>query len=220
MGYPTVAATNSSEAAGGTTSHAVNLPASISAGDLLIILFGTNFAPSTTPTDWTPFYNSPLNAGDFASYYKVASGSEGATVTVTTTSGSRSSSLSLRITGYQGTPEAATIATGQNNSVNHPTLSPSWGSAETLWLVVTGLCTNAAATFAAPADYTNGTYNKNSAVAMGVAHARRELNAASDDPAAVTTTGFPDWGAGLIGILGASATDPLTINLSDDLNAG
>lgn len=139
MAFPQIAAQNT-YVSGSTkvTTHPVDLPASISSGDLLLLFltvvdFGGVFA-ITTPSGWTKLYEvyngSRFNRG--AAYYKVASGSEGSTVNVVLNQNGRMAAATLRVTGHNSVVEAA--PTNQANNGNPPSLSPSWGSADTLWL--------------------------------------------------------------------------------------
>src|SRR5690348_9168978 len=88
--FPVVAATNSSSNDTATTTATVNLPASIAANDLLIfcIGFGSTSITVTTPTNWTQIFDDVVatRGQSTGCYYKVASGSEGASVNVTITS--------------------------------------------------------------------------------------------------------------------------------------
>lgn len=70
-----------------TTNYAVNLPATVSAGDLLLLLVAVDDAPAITgPGGWQQLYSSNYgNFGAGAAWAKVADGSEGgaqATVTL------------------------------------------------------------------------------------------------------------------------------------------
>ena len=191
---------NSSQADSATTTHTVNLPSGISAGDLLIVFFGMA-APDgkvvTWPAGWiadSSFVRvdqeAGADAGISAGFLK-ATGSEGATITITTDLGTRSGHVSLRIDGNEDpdtqAPEATT-AIGTNSDSNSPTLSPTGGAKDYLWLSVSGRTHDGVATITAPASYTmvNEGASGTGAAHVLVSVAQRSLNAATEDPAAYT----------------------------------
>lgn len=136
MAFPQVASTNNGYNDSTGTSHTCNLPASISSGDLLILFFGWYTGSSvTTPSGWSSLGTDNNGTNIYqVIFYKTATGSEGSTVNVTTGSSTKSSHVSYRITGWTGTPEKGTAVTGTNSSPDPPSLSPSWGSDDTLWI--------------------------------------------------------------------------------------
>ena len=205
MTFPTIAATNTSTDASGDANIVVNLPASIASGDLLVIFVrsvagaGHNL---TTPSGWTQlFHVGGGTAAVFAAYYKVASGSEGSTVTVTADQNIiNSAHNSYRITVYNGTPEAAT-ATGSSTTPDPPSLSPSWGADDTKWIAATG-CGNATADLGAPTNYGGLLEALDSVFECGSAN--RDLNAASEDPGTFSNATNTSWVAATVAIRGAS----------------
>lgn len=122
------------------TSHPINMPATVNAGDLLIVIFAADgTGTSGDPAGWTSL--GTQDAGGSSALgrwaYRVADGSEaGGTAIFTTGTSERSSGLCVRIQAgtYTGTPEMATLATGNNLSPDPPNLAPSSGSADYLWL--------------------------------------------------------------------------------------
>lgn len=201
MTFPVVAGTNTSTQTS-ATSHTVNLPASIAAGDLLIVLFGW---PATaddvsTPSGWTQFMNV-LNNTRLYGFYRVADGGEGSTLTVTSSSSAASRHNSYRITGYQGTLEVAT-ATGSSTTPNPPNLAPSWGAEDTLWIAAAHN-SNTTADIAAPTNYGNLLEAFLSPFEMN--SARRELNASSEDPGTFANASNAQWQAATIAIRPAAA---------------
>jgi hypothetical protein len=209
--FPAVVNTNTGEGTlGGAGNIAVPLPASLVSGNLLIIivsLFQSAARDSSAPSGWTELFDivGPTNIREFSCYYKVSDGSEGASVNVAI-SGSLTgwAANSYQISGFTGAPEATTT-TGNNSAPNPPSLTPSWGSAKTLWLAAcAGADNGAAAITAAPSNYTDliqASHLSGSDPIPVVASARRELEATSDDPAAFGQSGtFNDWAAATIGI--------------------
>ena len=194
MAFPVVAATSKGHNNGGASPHALGLPASIAAGDLLVLALTTvtTGAPYTvtTPSGWTLFSGFPLSHGDSARvtniYWKIASGSEGATVSVTmSTANPYTVHHAYRITGGDG--NAPTIASaGPTTSTNPdpPSLTPGGGSKEFLWLA---FGVRAVAFSAGPSGYLGYILEAGQFVTnMGSAY--KQAAASSEDPGAFTAT--------------------------------
>lgn len=202
MAFPVVAGTNSSFEGGFTANAVAALPASISAGDLLVVAFFT-VTPITTPSGWTQIATAN------ATYYltvvaKVASGSEGSTLSAVQGAAGPSIHQSYRITGHGGLPTGEAVG-GTNADPNPPNHSPG-SAADYLWLAFgSSGDENGATLTGAPTSFTNLTINEVNSVQLG--SARRELNASSLDPSAFTRTGGgPNvWQAATIAIAPAAA---------------
>lgn len=199
MASPAVAGTNTSAVTSAGTSHTVNLPASISAGDLLIVHFGYVVIGQTIswPAGWNAVPSAKIEGATLAGLdigYRLADGSEGATISVGTSASTKSAHTSYRITGAENpstqVPESVTGATAESGAnPDPPSISPTGGSKDYLFLasafhvgesafnVVTGI----------PASYSNGktgdTGGTGSATTNGdVASAERQLTASSENP--------------------------------------
>jgi hypothetical protein len=192
--FPAVVTTATTEDATVATSHSVNLPSSIVSGDLLLIFFRFNTACNATITGWTRF-SSVANTVQWAAFSRLADGSEGATVTVATDVG-----VSIRANAYRvnkqgsNTPEVAT-ATGTSAAPDAPSLSPSWGAGNTLWIA--GMASNSTWT-TDPANYTNG----QSTASPLCRTCERDLIATSENPAAFATSASAAWVAATVAIKG------------------
>ncbi len=191
-GYPAIAATSTYQNSSAATSNNVTLPSGIQAGDLLMLVFrGGSTATASTPSGWSLLSSiDSTTLGHTYIWYKTASGSEGATVAITSTN-IRVAAIGYRISGWTGTPEIATSTTN-----DPPALSPSWGTADTLWIAgMTNRISNSSVT-AAPANYSNLiTIAENGSGATSrsrVSTANRSLTASSDDPGTFTTSGTID----------------------------
>lgn len=208
--FPVVAATNSS---GGTstttTTFTAALPASISSGDLLLLFVYVNRTandanPSlTTPDTWNVLFSTLSSFKRFACYWKSASGSEGSTIGLTSSTATAWATNSYRITGWTGTPEAGTSATGSNAAPNPPSLAPSWGSAKTLWLAASASDANSATVPTPPTNYTDQVTNSHVFFEQTFARittARRELLGTSDDPGTFSYGASGQWIAQTIAI--------------------
>lgn len=120
------------------TSIDAGLPAGYAAGDYLIMIVsaGSNNARTiSTPSGFTSLYNAVGNGNlrRYCAFYKSASGSEGSTINVAASGVCNFTTLVVAVRGAIGAPEAGTAVVATSTSVNPPSLSPSWGSAPTLW---------------------------------------------------------------------------------------
>ena len=191
MAFPTVAAENGGTDTG--TSHTVNLPSNISYGDLLIVFFACGYQVTVTfPEGWAQLFLDETSYVQFGCWYRVADGSEGASIEVTTSDWRGSSHTTYRVTGYSGTPEAGTAVIDLGTAPDPPSLTPSWGAKDTLWLAAVGYFAGTATVTAYPTNYSNGRNDRldNGDYGVGIGSARRELNAASEDPGTFTLSAW------------------------------
>ncbi|KKK74017.1 hypothetical protein LCGC14_2887990, partial [marine sediment metagenome] len=159
--------------------HTVNLPSGIVDGDLLLIFVDIEdtAAGITFPGGWTQFFFVSDGINRMWGFWRDADGTEGATISVTTTPfAERGVYNAYRISGAEDPiitqpPEVTTFI-----GANLPSLTPTGGAKDYLWLVVLGTSSSGGAP---PANYGNevSVINFNS-----MESARRELNAASEDP--------------------------------------
>ena len=108
-----------------------------------------------------------------------------------------------RITGHNA-HELSTQAQNTDANPDPSSLNPTgWGTENTLWLAVANRCDDSSAITAYPTNYTNGTdtiADGGANKSAGVESARRELNAASEDPGTFTIDESEAWIAHTIGI--------------------
>lgn len=188
MTFPTLAGSNTSSVAVASTSHPVALPASVGAGDLLIIISALSGGGSFSGLDGFTSLLTPSGvAGQVL--YKVATGSEGGFANLTTLATRTSASGSYRITGYSSSPEGAKTDFTSGTNPDPPSLTPSWGALDTLWIagcIVTGSGNPAVSAY--PASYTNtitvGVESGANDQCIGAA--TRQVNASSQDPGTFT----------------------------------
>jgi hypothetical protein len=211
MAFPVVAATASYTGAA-ATSHAVNLPAGISAGNLLVIVAGHDGTP--TLTDGTAEYTPGVDKrafntqGRIVVFYKTADGGEGATKTLTLSASEELCARAFRITGHHAStaPEfsAGNDGGGASTSPDPDNLAlGGWGAEDTLWFVA--MENDSSPTISAyPGSYTDGA-NDRSGSLMGIGTARRELNAASENPGTFTISGSQEWAAVTFAVRPAAA---------------
>lgn len=192
--FPVVAATNNGTDVANGFSTTVQLPSGITSGNLLLIFASSGGAiKDLAATGWTNLYNGGTTSR-VNCLYRFSTGSEGSTLPVTWSASPQTNVkfFSMRITGWDGStpPESGVIATANNANPNPPSLSPSWGAANTLWIVHMQALAAADTVTAYPANYIDNQYTaiNGDTTTAHIAIATRNLNAASDDPGTFTIT--------------------------------
>ena len=203
MSFPVVQATNTSATTTAGTSHTVNLPSGIVSGNLLIALFSGFFGSGTTPVDiswplgWTEFFEQDASTSTLhlavAGAYRLADGNEGASITVTTNLSVLAAHNTYRISGAADPatqpPEAAAISyTAAAAGIDPPSLTPTGGAKDYLWLAVAGWRRTGLSATTSPTNYTDAIEGSSAGGASGtkLRSLRRQLNAASEDPSTFT----------------------------------
>lgn len=212
MAFPTSTTATVTTFTTSVTSMAVNLPGSITAGDLLIAHVGIRNAGTwTAPSGWT-LLDEQVGGGTVGKtsvWYKIASGSEGSTATWTAGTATTAAWQVRKITGWHGTtpPEYAKTNGDFTSAPNPPSLTPSWGAADTLWLALVGSSANGMTFTAAPTNYTDlvSTTASSGGGASNAGSAIRQLNAASEDPGTFTTSQNRWWAVFTIAVRPAAA---------------
>jgi hypothetical protein len=190
----TVASTTIS---GLVTSHPLNMPSGITAGELLVMcamLDRERPAPSGL-AGWTQLFWVNTDPG-LGLYYKTAAGGE--TLTLTYGVGLNASYAVLRITNWQGTPETTTTATGSSTAPNSGSISPSWGTASASFFIsmASQFNTSSITTTGVPTNYTG----PHPSTAGSGAMAYRVATASSEDPSAFTISSSASWAARTVAI--------------------
>jgi hypothetical protein len=214
VAFPSVAATNSGNQAA-TTTPTVNLPANISAGDLLLVSFYNNTGATVTITGYTELFTQTFDTDRWTVLARDADGTEGATVGATLSASNTSAHATCRITGWYGTITGGvnwgTAATGGSTTPNPPSLDPpDWATEDTLWIA--GYCWSSNVSHSAyPANYTLGQVTDRHAASSGggVALAGRENAVASEDPGTGTLSLSAQWAANTLAIRPAAGGDVL-----------
>lgn len=207
MAFPTPGTPVPTDFATSVTSMAVNMPASVAVGELLIAVVSVRNAGTwTRPTGWEEFdaQIGGASVGELTLFYKIADGDEdGTTETWTASVGTTAAWLVVGVTDWHGTtpPESDTVS-GDATNANPPTLTASWGSDDNLWIAVASNSATGETTgfTAAPTNYIN--LNSNGASSGGstcnVAFATRELADDADDPGTFTPSSNRFWAAATI----------------------
>ena len=226
--FPSVAGSCASTDTVSDTSHTIGLDCggsfgTISAGNLLIVCWNgsaTDGTPNSAITGFTLLREAIFGSasGHAVCLYKIATGSEGTSVTGSTDLAERTSAIALRITGWHGTtpPE---VSTGRNdasggeagNSPNPDAVTPSWGSADTLFIAYAGSDGVSTDFTVWPTNYgSNNVESANSGEGRS-AVGTRALTATSDDPGVYTTINSTTrWGAMTIAVRPDPAAPPPT----------
>ena len=188
MAYPVIQATNTSKT-NGATSHTVNLPASIVAGELLVFFFTCDSGSTiTTPSGWTSVKDSTNAQRRLAMFTKTATGSEGATVSVTTSGTTDSAHTSYRVSTNNYTVTVSSGATATDTTPDPDTLT-NGASGKYLWFAV---CCSSTSVTGYPSNYnTNTTTNIQDAFSIGVGTRSTETD--NQNPGSFTTSGSGAW---------------------------
>ncbi len=171
------------------SSHPVNLPADVQAGEVLWMVFRTGHNPTVhaTPDGWT-LADQGGSAGMISWFYRVADGSEGATVTIDVTSDgttprtSPADAIVYRLSGV-ATNEATWFAINHTGTTPNPAVSAPWGAMANLFITDFSSRYSDWTVTAHPANYVDrifipwGSTSANSSV---IASVHRFLEAASD----------------------------------------
>ena len=213
MAFPVVASTSVSN--GTSSGISVSLPSGTSAGDLLVLIAAFDGAVSEThdifvvEAGWTRA--ALATAQGYVSgavFWKVAAGSDAATVDISGNAAAEVGGVvAYRITGHGGQVECAQTdnytATGEPTSApNPPSLTPTWGAADTLWIAAASI-DNASRTYTAgPAGYANPIEYDGAASSASVRtrSMTKAANSATEDPGAYTVSVTEQWVAFTIAI--------------------
>lgn len=213
MGFPEIIAVGAVNT--GVDTVAVSVPAH-EAGDRILVLTayftlnGSSDASSIGTFDGQAFtvvgniypaYGCRLYAWEIVSR---GAAHAGGSVTVSGNTYYERASFAVVVRGTG--PESAEIVAGSSGN-NPPSLTPSWGSGQTLWLALWhGLGTSGLSVTAPPAGYTDLTLagKPSDSNAGWLAWARRNLEADTEDPGAFTGSAPSHNGSSTIAIPGIS----------------
>jgi hypothetical protein len=199
--FPSVASITETTNTTPTANHIVNLPATVDAGDLLLIgicVAGTGgFGTLDTPAGWTELWEGS-GAGNvtYSVFARDAVGDEdGGTVTVTQSGGTlNDASQTYRITaaswgGTLGTDIDTGVDLEEQTTIDPPSVTAGGGSADNLFIVFAGVGNDGETVTGYSTNYTNGTdtvVGAGSNLDCTIASQRREFASASDDPDTIT----------------------------------
>jgi len=193
MAFPVVSSVNYSEETADTTTHDVLVPASISAGELLMLFVAIDGITVTEPTmtGWTTVHFENFTGITHAVWYKFASGSE-TNFTYTTSVAEKSANRTWRVTGAHASTAPAKssgASAGNFTSFNAPTVTPSWGAEDNLFVPFLA-ASGALSVSTYPTNYSDNQFFDTTPAGdgtdAGVALCSRNLNAASENPDSFT----------------------------------
>jgi len=220
MAFPTITATNTTDGTTATTSPVVNLPATVNAGETLLVFFRTDTVGAITfPGGWTELFDLGTNQQTTAAW-KLADGTEGGTTITLTTAGGKFAALSWSIAAADPSttpPESSAGASGFDANPDPDTVTPTGGADDYLWLALMGIEGEQAMPPTYPTNYTENQIHANSGTAGAVstnvrvaAAKRTNLNAASENPGVYTVNVTDDWRAFTFAVHPAGAPPPST----------
>ena len=211
MAFPTVTGTNTTNGTAAVTSAAVNLPATVNAGDTLIVFHRSAVSGAHAyPGGWTEFFD--IGTPDQTSAaWKKADGTEGGTqITVTQASGKFASvaySIGNAADPTVTAPQASTGTSGNSANPDPGTVTPTGGADDYLWLTFMGVEGEQTSPPTYPTNYTESQTAADSGAGgaittnVRVAGAKRtDLNAASENPGTFTISAADDWRAFTIAV--------------------
>ena len=207
MAFPQVVGTNSSQQTTDVTSHTVALPSGIVAGELLVVILAIAVGSDsgTYPAGWNKLGAAGANNIAASWGWRVADGTEGASITVTTSGAQESAHQSFRIQGHNSStnvPQTGGAGSGTDSSAEVHSFAPTGGAKDYLFIAYAAADSGVAAT-SAPTSFTNLVVSDSGSDAnasCAISTARRELNAASIDPDQFTLEASEGWLTALIGV--------------------
>lgn len=215
-GFPQVAATGTPyEAGSNNTTHLVNCPAH-NAGDRLLLLMcfdgSAHAVSSISPVGgdaWTQVFDATNNQHTRV-YEIVERGSGGSSQDVTVTlDASEAGAAAIVVVEDHNTGQAAEVGaqTSTSSTPNPPTMQPSWGAANNLWIAFAGWDDGTVSCSAGPTDYTGfATARANLTAGAGLAWAFHEENNSQENPSAFTLSASENWVAGTVAVRSAGGT--------------
>lgn len=222
MAFPQIEATNNGQN-NYATSHTIDLPASIVAGETLIVIVGQEATGTVTfPAGWTNF-GSQVGAtvAQCDVYWRLADGEEGASLTATTAASRRITYISMRISGATdptSQPPESAAATNANSHPDTPSLTPTGGSKDYLWMTTYGI-DDGRTVSTWPTNYTGNNIEEVYTNVVSTGMATRELAAISENPGAFGMSSADSWGGFTVAVhpAGAAGTNS-QINIGDSWN--
>lgn len=179
-----------------STTPSISLPSGIVAGNIILIFasIDTSSSTITTPSGFTQIATNTTPDKMYI-WAKVATGSEGTSISTTASIARDQGYVSYRISNAYGTIDSTGIAVStvvvasSGTTVNPASLTPSWGSANNLWIATCNMDGGDRDVTAYPTNYTLGQVtsgNTAGPTSTDVAACARILTASTEDPGAFT----------------------------------
>lgn len=203
--------------------HPANYPATVNADQLLLYFGGCDgtgdFPNITGVTGITELYSATNNSHGSAIYWLKAIGDEdGTTFNVHVSSSEELNFYCLAIDGWDGVtaPEFTGPNTATSTVPNPPSITPSWGAEDTMYIALTTWNTDAG-TVTFPTNYDDNQNDSQVGTVCGTAYASREINGSPEDPGTFTVTSVA-WAAFTIAVRPASGVTPLQMKNYQGMN--
>ena len=208
MASPTTVNPTTTAFTAATVNHNVAMPATVNAGELLLLFFQENGTSAvTTPSNWSIVV---ARFGGSIIYGKVAAGTEGGGgVNVITGSAETAVAHVYLIDGWGGSLTndiaAPTTATATSTNPDPPSASWTWGTVDILIITSAGYPANGSAS-AAPTNYTNLTSTNvataGEEVSINTARRSRTAAASPENPGVFTFGTSTTWRANTVVVNG------------------
>ena len=221
MAVPTVNSSNNGSEGSNTTTHTVNFPPTVNAGELLLVFMSFDGNPTvtwdnTTFGTWQNYVDTANGtACKFVIYGKVASGSEGGgTLSISSGASSEQSvHRSLAIGSWEGTlaggVNCPTPVTGTSDIPDPPAATDSWGSVDRKTIACFG-CDFSRTVSTYPTNYTLNQFSDTSAGGAGCglgSAGKNDTATGSQNPTAFTISASDQWVAATVSVRGTAFTN-------------
>lgn len=196
--FPTISDSATSFNSSDTTSHTVTMPTTCASGKLLLVLFSTDGTESVTwPGSWAEAsQSSGLNPTLAVGYLQSTGAEAGGNITVTTGTVEQMRAVALCIDNAIAVatqpPETSTYANdATNNQPDPPSLTPTGGAKDYLWIVFSNHKDGAKTVNTWPTNFSSNqiTTQSGDSTTSRSAMATYSFNASSMDPSAFTWSG-------------------------------
>lgn len=201
--FPAVRNAQAVATSGSQASQTISITAT--SGDLIIVNFNLRAAATPVPAlstgGWTLYGGAGVANGTSVSsflWYKVASGSESLTITPSVSNHCASSVFVIEVGTHQGVIESA-ISTGSGQP-NPNLLTPSWGSAKTLWIASYGQANGTTVSVYPLPDNNASARSVASSAGCSTGMCSENLEAASYDPGTFTLSATAAYVGRMIGV--------------------
>lgn len=225
MAFPVVQTTAESATVTAGTSHVITLPSGIQAGDLILIVLdkGSTAATVNAHADYTELLDENAGNGLYIAYRRAVGGESNPTLV--TSANTRTATIAFRISDAENpatqAPQIGTTATGTSLTPDPPSVTPTGGAKDYLWVAFAGMALEEADddTWAntPPTNFTPSPPLQKSCGTAGtnlgglILAAYRQANAASQDPGTFGVDTSAAWRAQTIAVHPVP-TLPTTVN--------
>ena len=201
------------------TSQAINMPSGITAGETLLAFIAVDGDRTFGHTGWDVVANVVGTDGTTPSprlliLKRTAAG--GDTLTLTISSAEQLAAIIWRVSGAGSIEAATAVSSAIGSSLDPPSLTPTFGAQNTLWIAVAANDNGNRTITGYPTGYSNNQQNEATASVggAGVATASLKSATASQDPAAFTLSASNSWATATVAVApdpGATIISPTAV---------